>query len=138
VPNSPIIVLDQTPRVQAESQAQGDPRVQPKGDQQPPSDMKIVAYIDDFMKHKAPEERNTYVHILAMPSKQLPIIGLRNPRFFCYINSVLQCLMGIPQLNWFALSIRDAFKQHRKKSLFNYHEFLCSVANAKSCSILSA
>ncbi|CAD8203878.1 unnamed protein product [Paramecium pentaurelia] len=51
--------------------------------------------IDDLDKKQA-KIRN----LKQMPIKELQIIGLENEIYFCYLNSVLQCLMGIPQLNY--------------------------------------
>ncbi|CAD8127575.1 unnamed protein product [Paramecium sonneborni] len=38
-----------------------------------------------------------------LPTKEIQIVGLENESYFCYLNSVLQCLMGIPQLNHYFL-----------------------------------
>ncbi|CAD8113011.1 unnamed protein product [Paramecium sonneborni] len=48
-----------------------------------------------------------------LPSKEIQIVGLENESYFCYLNSVLQCLMGIPQLNHFFL-----YSQNQDNKLF--------------------
>ncbi|CAD8126068.1 unnamed protein product [Paramecium sonneborni] len=72
-------------------------------------------------------------NIQLMPIKELQIVGLENEIYFCYLNSVLQCLMGIPQLNYYflhsyqsecklfsyayALLLRKASKVHYKSRI---------------------
>ncbi|CAD8108441.1 unnamed protein product [Paramecium sonneborni] len=72
-------------------------------------------------------------NIKLMPIKELQIVGLENEIYFCYLNSVLQCLMGIPQLNYhflhsyqsecqlfsyaYALLLRKASKVHYKSRI---------------------
>ncbi|CAK66268.1 unnamed protein product (macronuclear) [Paramecium tetraurelia] len=54
-------------------------------------------------------------HLKQMSIKELQIVGLENEIYFCYLNSVLQCLMGIPQLNsYFLISSQSECK------LFSY------------------
>ncbi|CAD8192315.1 unnamed protein product [Paramecium pentaurelia] len=50
------------------------------------------------------DKKQTQFRLLnQLPIKEIQIIGLENENYFCYLNSVLQCLMGIPQLNYFFL-----------------------------------
>ncbi|CAD8213785.1 unnamed protein product [Paramecium octaurelia] len=53
------------------------------------------------------KKQNQFRLLSQLPIKETQIVGLENENYFCYLNSVLQCLMGIRQLNHFLLYSYD-------------------------------
>ncbi|CAD8136451.1 unnamed protein product [Paramecium octaurelia] len=66
---------------------------------------------------------------------QLPIIGLANPRYYCYLNSALQVLLSIDSLTEGILAIQPKYGQ---KFLTAYQELLRSVKKTGSYSSIAA
>ncbi|CAD8138490.1 unnamed protein product [Paramecium pentaurelia] len=66
---------------------------------------------------------------------QIPIIGLRNPRYYCYMNSALQVLLSIDSLTEGILAIQPKYGQ---KFLTSYQELLRSIKRQGSFSSIAA
>ncbi|CAD8170779.1 unnamed protein product [Paramecium octaurelia] len=58
---------------------------------------------------------------------ELPYVGLNNPKYYCYMNSTLQFLLSIKELN---NSLIKYPKQQNKKFTMAYQEFLKVVQNS--------
>ncbi|CAD8145982.1 unnamed protein product [Paramecium pentaurelia] len=71
----------------------------------------------------------------SISSGQLPIIGLRNPRYYCYLNSALQVLLSIDSLSEGILAIQPKYGQ---KYLTAYQELLRTIKRTGSFSAIAA
>ncbi|CAD8083158.1 unnamed protein product [Paramecium sonneborni] len=60
-------------------------------------------------------------------SYELPFVGLQNPKYYCYMNSALQCLLSIKELNDSLLKLS---KQQNKKFTMAYQDLLRVVQNS--------
>lgn len=65
---------------------------------------------------------------------ELPYVGLNNPKYYCYMNSALQCLLSIRELND---SILKQSKLKNKKFTMAYQDILKLVQNSISGSSIS-
>ncbi|CAD8085643.1 unnamed protein product [Paramecium sonneborni] len=65
---------------------------------------------------------------------ELPYVGLQNPKYYCYMNSALQCLLSIKELS---NSLLRQQKQQNKKFTMAYQDFLKVVQNSISGSSIS-
>ncbi|CAK83722.1 unnamed protein product (macronuclear) [Paramecium tetraurelia] len=73
------------------------------------------------------KKQNQFRLLSQLPVKEIQIVGLENENYFCYLNSVLQCLMGIRQLNHFLL-----YSYNQEVQLFTQaYTFLLKKANKK-------
>ncbi|CAD8054201.1 unnamed protein product [Paramecium sonneborni] len=66
---------------------------------------------------------------------QLPIIGLKNPRYYCYLNSALQVLLSIDSLTEGILAIQPKYGQ---KFLSAFQELLRAIKRQNSFSAIAA
>ncbi|CAD8046941.1 unnamed protein product [Paramecium sonneborni] len=66
---------------------------------------------------------------------QQPIIGLRNPRYYCYLNSALQVLLSIDSLTEGILAIQPKYGQ---KFLSAFQELLRTIKRQSSFSAIAA
>ncbi|CAD8129283.1 unnamed protein product [Paramecium sonneborni] len=65
---------------------------------------------------------------------ELPYVGLQNPKYYCYMNSALQCLLSIRELND---SLLKQPKQQNKKFTMAYQGLLRLVQNSIPGSAIS-
>ncbi|KAM3139210.1 hypothetical protein pb186bvf_008620 [Paramecium bursaria] len=65
------------------------------------------------------------VEIQQKTNFELPLVGLRNPDIYCYINAALQCLLSFPQLNETLSRV-----QTRTKFLSAYKNLLLQVSQS--------
>ncbi|CAD8180608.1 unnamed protein product [Paramecium pentaurelia] len=65
---------------------------------------------------------------------ELPYVGLNNPKYYCYMNSALQCLLSIKELND---SLLKQQKQQNKKFTMAYQDLLKLVQNSIPGSAIS-
>ncbi|CAD8140325.1 unnamed protein product [Paramecium octaurelia] len=66
---------------------------------------------------------------------QSPIVGLRNPRYYCYLNSALQVLLSIDSLSEGILAIQP---KQGQKYLAAYQELLRTIKRSGSFSAIAA
>jgi len=82
------------------------------------------------------EEDNT---LFRAYEEYFPLVGLRNVGLTCYMNSILQCLLHIPQLNAFFINIyqdqKNKFKEINKEAETHgrlceeYHKIVMKIYN---------
>ncbi|CAD8171262.1 unnamed protein product [Paramecium pentaurelia] len=65
---------------------------------------------------------------------ELPYVGLQNPKYYCYMNSALQCLLSIRELND---SLLKQQKQSNKKFTMAYQDLLRLVQSSIPGSAIS-
>ena len=70
----------------------------------------------------------TLTNLNEHPSCTLPPIGLINPSIYCFMNTCLQCLCSIPELNYYFINCKYKSEKKNKRKGLNacnsYREFL--------------
>ena len=82
---------------------------------------------------KIEEPKNLITNLSSYKNFYLEPKGLINPSVYCFMNTCLQCLSSIPELNYYFYNKKYEKQKKSKKKILKacnaYHEFIISYAN---------